>query len=648
MLRSENIRPPQEFLASVVKAPALDPQKNYPSIPDRSSFDVEVMGDRLDAPNNELLRRLRTLLASETFARPDPAISVADYRTLVLRWCCELARHGFGGLVFPAAYGGGDDRGGFMAVAELLAQHDGSMMVKFGVHFGLWGGSVLLLGTENHHRRYLPDTIRLTRPGCFAMTEVGHGSNVRDLETTATYDATTNEFVIHTPSPGARKAYIGNAAAHARVASVFAQLEIGGVRHGVHPFVVPIRDEQGCPLPGVTIDDQGAKLGLNAVDNGRIWFDHVRIPRGDMLDRFAQVAPDGTYTSAITNPDARFFTMLGTLVGGRISVGLGGLGMMKTGLAIAVRYGARRRQFGLPGQPETRLLDYPVHQRRLLPRLASAYAIHFALRDLASCFVQASSEADTREVETLAAGVKAWATAYTMETLQVAREACGGEGYLAINRFAALKADADIFTTFEGDNTVLLQLVAKNLLSGLRRRLATPLGKLRLLRGQVSLWASWRSPWARRRCSREQLTSIEWQEAVLSGRAQMTLLELGRAVQAGRARGLTTVDAFVACQPAALVAAEATVEHEIYKRFVAAVAATPGATERRILDQLRAAFGLTLMERRLGWLATRGFVGSKQALRLDEALGATLAELRPEAVGLVDAWRISLGAPIAS
>ena len=105
-----------------------------------------------------------------------------------------------------------------------------------------------------------------------------------------------------------------------------------------------------------------------------------------MLDRFAQVSSDGAYSSEIASPSKRFFTMLGTLVGGRVSVGAGALSAAKTALTIAVRYGLRRRQFGPAGQPETALLDYRTHQRRLLPRLATTYAIHFAIAHLARRF----------------------------------------------------------------------------------------------------------------------------------------------------------------------------------------------------------------------------------------------------------------------
>ena len=329
-----------------------------------------------------------------------------------------------------------------MAAFETLGFHDISLVIKFGVQFGLWGGSVLRLGTDYHHRKYLPATASLDLPGCFAMTEIGHGSNVRDIETVATYDPDTGEFDLHSPTFTSGKNYIGNAGVHGKIATVFAQMRTRDENHGVHAFVVPIRDDAGHPLPGVRLEDNGEKLGLNGVDNGRIWFDHMRVPRAEMLDRFAQVAADGSYTSSIKNPAARFFTTLGTLVAGRISVGHSAVSIAKCGLAIAIRYGARRRQFGpSEGKTETILLDYPAHQRRLMPLLANAYALDFAFKNLTKLALTTKPE-DFRRVETTAAGLKAFSTWNTTHTLQTGREACGGEGYLAINRFAALKRTA--------------------------------------------------------------------------------------------------------------------------------------------------------------------------------------------------------------
>ena len=182
--------------------------------------------------------------------------------------------------------------------------------------------------------------------GCFAMTETGHGSNVQALGTTATYDAATQEFVITTPDDASRKDYIGNAAAHAELAVVFAQLEVDGERHGRARLRRADPLGRGRSCDGVRIEDCGRKMGLNGVDNGRIWFDGVRVPRTGLLNQFAEVTPRaGDYVSPIENPNKRFFTMLGTLVQGRVCVGGAGINAAKVALTIATSYAARRRQF---------------------------------------------------------------------------------------------------------------------------------------------------------------------------------------------------------------------------------------------------------------------------------------------------------------
>ena len=371
---------------------------------------------------------------------------------------------------FPKEYGGGGDIGASIAAFETLGYGDLSVLVKVGVQFGLFGGAILQLGTKRHHDAYLAGLVKGEILGCFAMTETGHGSNVQALGTTATYDPATQEFVIQTETPAATKDYIGNAAKHAQLAVVFAQLIVGEEGHGVHALVVPLRDGDTV-LPGVTITDDGPKMGLNGVDNGRIRFDAVRVPRDALLDQFAQVTEEGEYLSEIENPNRRFFTMLGTLVQGRVCVGAAGISASKVALTIAVEYGLRRRQFEAadPGEEQV-LLDYGLHQRRLFLPLARTYALHFAQEILSARLHEVfSGEKDDEEtrrfLESRAAGTKALATWHATHTIQECREACGGAGYLAENRFTALKADTDVFTTFEGDNHVLLQLVAKGLLT---------------------------------------------------------------------------------------------------------------------------------------------------------------------------------------
>ncbi|HEU5042757.1 MAG TPA: acyl-CoA dehydrogenase family protein, partial [Nocardioidaceae bacterium] len=443
------------------------------------TVDVPSLTALLDGKYGEVRRMVRANLAEHADVLEDAEqMSRADYRKRVLDLTLTMARAGQTGMGFPKEYGGGGDVGAAVAAFETLAFGDLSVLTKAGVQFGLFGGAILHLGTEPHHEEYLRPLIQGDLLGCFAMTETGHGSNVQALETTATYDGGTGEFVIATPHDLARKDYIGNAAEHGRLAVVFAQLIVADEPRGVHALVVPIRDDAGEPMPGVRIEDCGPKVGLNGVDNGRLWFDQVRVPRTALLDRYAVVTEDGRYYSDIENPDRRFFTMLGTLVQGRVSVGGAAINASKVALTIAVRYGLQRRQFGAPGSDrEELLLDYGMHRRRLFPLLARTYALHFAqerlVADLHRVFTADASgeevtERDRRALESRAAGTKALGTWHASHTIQACREACGGAGYLSVNRFAALRADTDVFTTFEGDNTVLLQLVAKGLLTDYR------------------------------------------------------------------------------------------------------------------------------------------------------------------------------------
>src|SRR3954454_21282551 len=405
----------------------------------------------LDGDYAEVRDKVREWL-SQPGNEPVDDLPMEEHREKVLAWARELSSQGDTAMGYPIEYGGQNAVGQGVAAFETLALGDLSLLVKCGVEFGLFGGAILHLGTEGHHERYLRDVASLDLPGCFAMTETGHGSNVQALGTTATYDPETEEFVVHTPDDDARKDYIGNAGRDGRLAVVFAQLIARGEPRGVHALLVPIRDEDGEPCEGVRLEDCGPKLGLNGVDNGRIWFDQVRLPREDLLDRYAQVAPDGTYTSPIENPTKRVFTMLGTLIQGRISVCGASISASKVALTIAVRRALTRRQFGPPGRPEALLMDYRTHQRRLFLPLATTYALSFAqqrrVKQLHEFFTaDEPDDRDKRELETLAAGVKAVATWHATETIQACREACGGAGYLRANRFAALKADTDVFTT---------------------------------------------------------------------------------------------------------------------------------------------------------------------------------------------------------
>ena len=612
--------------------------------------DPVALSALLEGPYADIISRVKTLLSDPAFA-VQPGWTKEAYRAKVLHWLQLLAQQGLGALSYPGEDGGRGDMGAYTAALEAIAYHDLSLAIKFGVQFGLFGGSILNLGTAYHHRKYLPQVGTLDLPGCFAMTETGHGSNVRGLETTATYDSQAQEFIIHTPHPSAGKEYIGNAI-HGHMATVFTQLIVAGENYGVHAVLAPMRDKAGNLLPGVRVEDCGYKMGLNGIDNGRIWFDQVRVPRENLLNRFGDVSPEGTYSSPIEDPGRRFFTMLGTLVGGRVGVPRAGLSAAKTGLAIAVKYGLRRRQFG-PSltEPETLLLDYPSHQHRLMPLLAGAYAYHFALRYLTDRYLQAT-EADIQEVETLAAGLKSKATWFTTEALQECREACGGKGYLAENRFTELKADTDIFTTFEGDNTVLMQLVAKGLLSRFRKSLNEEgmWGVMRYLGDRVSTAVSERNPLVIRSTDREHLLDPEFHLNAFTYREKRLLYSVGQRLRAMIKDGQSSYDAFINCQTHLLSLADAYVDRVVLEQFQAQIERTESPELKSSLEQLCQLYALHTIEQNKGWYLEQEYMLSAKTKAIRYLVNDLCADVRKEALALVAAFDIPealLRAPVA-
>ncbi|KAG8075732.1 hypothetical protein GUJ93_ZPchr0006g42317 [Zizania palustris] len=397
----------------------------------------------------------------KVFVSPDYNEGKEGQREATMRRVGHLARRGVfrGWLTDPGA----EAELRKLALLECLGIYDHSLAIKIGVHFFLWGSAIKFLGTKRHHDKWLADTESYAIKGCFAMTELGHGSNVRGIETVATYDSKTREFVINTPCESAQKYWIGGAANHATHTIVFAQLHINGRNEGVHAFVAQIRDENENVLPNIQIADCGHKIGLNGVDNGRIWFKNIRVPLENLLNLVADVLPDGQYVSMIDNPDQRFAAFLSPLTLGRVNIAVNAVYISKVGLAIAVRYALSRRAFSItPDGPEMLLLDYPSHQRRLLPLLAKACLMSSASNFMKRMYVKRTPELN-KAIHIYSSALKATLTWQNMTTLQECREACGGQGLKTENRIGIFKAEFDVQSTFEGDNNVLMQQVSKAL-----------------------------------------------------------------------------------------------------------------------------------------------------------------------------------------
>ncbi|MYU33968.1 acyl-CoA oxidase [Streptomyces sp. SID8358] len=623
--------------------------------------DVRALTEVLDGEYAEIRDLVRTnLVTYASVLEEAEELGVDAYRERVRELVVEMAATGQTGMGFPGRYGGGGDIGASIAAFETLAFGDLSVLVKVGVQFGLFGGAILQLGTERHHDAYLPDLITGRLMGCFAMTETGHGSNVQALGTLARYDAEGQEFVITTQGDQARKDYIGNAARHAELAIVFAQLEVAGKSEGVHAFVVPIRVD-GEVAPGVRIEDDGRKMGLNGVDNGRIRFDGVRVPREALLNRFADVTAEGVYESSIDNPDRRFFTMLGTLVQGRVSVGGAGVNAAKVALAIATKYAVRRRQFeAASGAEEQRLLDYGLHQRRLLPLVARTYALHFAQdvvrTQLHEVFSGIEDDAQARRrLESRAAGTKALGTWHATRVVQECREACGGAGYLSVNRFAALKADSDIFTTFEGDNHVLLQLVAKGLLTHYASEFEDldQLGTVRYVAG-LAVETVMEKTSAHKLLERVRdllpggdewdqeagLLDSEYQLAMLRYREEHMLAGVARRLKRGVDQKGNPGVVFSQVQDHVIAVAHAHVERLVLEAFVEKVRALPDSGNKVALGLLCDLFALTTIEADRAWFMEHGRLTVQRSKAISREVNDLCRKVRPLAVDLVDAWGI--------
>ncbi|MFT4226292.1 acyl-CoA dehydrogenase [Micropruina sp.] len=607
-----------------------------------------------EGPHHERRAAGRAVFPSDDMLR-DPALDLDQARAWTLDRLHALVAAGIGQAIVGVEQATADTQIQSLIDFETVAYGDLSVAIKSGVQHGLYGGAIAGLGTPEHHQRYLADALSLRTLGCFAMTERGHGSDVASLETTISYDPDAGEFVVHSPHRSSTKTYIGSAAAHGRMATVFGQLVVDGVERGVHCILVPLRDADGNPLPGVSIGDNGHKGGLLGVDNGTIAFDHVRVPRAMLLDRFGSVDEQGRYISSIENPNRRFFTMLGALVRGRICIGGGAAIAARRALSIATRYAERRTQFRhAHSDEESPLLDYLAHQRKLLPAIARAYALGFAQNDLIDAYGTVSSDSNhdpraQRALETLAAGLKVMNTDFANSAIQTCREACGGAGYMSENQLTQLRADTDVFATFEGDNTVLLQLVAKGVLTdyrdvwgglgrlGLVQASARMVGSAVIERTGAGLLAERLASTARRRGDSAAFYDRGWHAWMFEERERHSIDSLARRMRSADSNSFDQVNAM---QDHVLFVARAHMERVMLDSFIAGIENCPEGAARQTLEELCTLFALTSLESDAGWFLAHNRMSDTRAKALRRQINQLCGDLRPRATALVEGFGI--------
>ncbi len=335
--------------------------------------------------------------------------------------------------------------------------------------------------------------------------------------------------------------------------------------------------------------------------------------------------------------------MLGALITGRVSVGLAGVSACKSALTIAIKYGLKRRQFApKDGAPETILMDYPSHQQRLLPRLAKTYAYHFALQDLAKEMVNTPRDGDFRKVETKAAGLKSLATWHTTDTIQECREACGGKGYLDENRLSNLKADTDIFTTFEGDNTVLMQLVAKGVLTEFRKSFGENnfFAVMKYLQERLSKKLIEINPSYANNTSVSHLLDPRFHAHAFRYREEKLTLSVSTRMRKYLGQRIDPNDAYMRCQLHMLELGAAYSERLALTSFQSAIETVEDKNVKSALEKVCQLYALTIIQQEKGFFLENEYLGVSKTKAIRRMIAKLNQELRPMAGTLVDSFGI--------
>ncbi|KAN0021668.1 hypothetical protein ACTFIU_003812 [Dictyostelium citrinum] len=557
-------------------------------------------------------KKLQEIVKDPIFA-PKYNMNVQEWRELTLQRAMVIIK---AGVISLAEFN--RDPMKYLISMEMLNLVDPSLSVKLGVHFSLFGNAVLNLGTEKHHIKYIEDIDTWKLPGCFGMTELGHGSNVQGVETTATYDKTTQEFIINTPSDSAQKFWIGNAACHGQACSVFAQLYIDNVHHGVHVFIVPIRNADGSIAENVRIMDNGHKLGLQGVDNGRIWFDNKRIPRDNLLNKFGDVEKDGTYVSSIPSKSKRFGSMVAPLVGGRVLIAASALNISKMALMIATRYAYSRRQFGSKGN-EIRIIEYLTHQRRLFPMIATSVALSFAVEKLKKIYCEPNKTSqDVKDLHVWSSGLKAVVSWTKTNILQLTRECCGGQGFSSFNQIALFKSDLEIDMTYEGDNHVLLQQVARNLFVELQKgryTLTSPSHGSSLIYDYQF-----------------QIQTLKWRESNL-------VSSLSSKIMSQLDQGHSLEQSWNHCLDAITLLGKSFVDRITLEEFQSGINNAPSSL-KQVLELCRNLFFCWKVNEDLGYFLCNDGLDTSVAQRIQNSVNVLCSEMLPIGLDLVNSFNI--------
>ncbi|XP_059615512.1 probable peroxisomal acyl-coenzyme A oxidase 1 [Phlebotomus argentipes] len=500
-----------------------------------------------------------------------------------------------------------------------------------GLHFSMFIPTILGQATPEQQEKWLRRALRCEFIGTYAQTELGHGTFIRGLETTATYDEKTREFVINSPTLTSFKWWPGGLGHTANYAIVMAQLIIRGQSKGIFPFIVQIRDEDShMPLPGVKVGDIGAKMGLKSTNNGFLGFTNHRIPRENMLMKNAQVLEDGTFVKAPVS-----VLTYGTMVFVRVMIVRDMSNRLAQAATIATRYSAVRRQSPIdPDEPEPQILDHVTQQRKVFPQIAKSVIFKLSADFIIDTYNSVISELERGKIErlpelhALSCALKAITTTDAVAGVETCRLACGGHGYLESSGFPMLFGLVTAAYTYEGENTVLLLQTARFLMKAAKNPDMSPtVGYLRRFPDR-SIRTKWDGSIG---------GIVEAFEAVAAAKirsaAQSIDRRLGEGKKSGQASNESSIE-LVAAADAHCRAFILRAGHEAMQKISGKVSPALASVLRDLLEL----YAVDAAQKALGDLLRFTTISEANVEQLQKRLEGVLSRLRPNAVALVDGF----------
>ncbi|KAI8060774.1 acyl-CoA dehydrogenase/oxidase C-terminal [Gongronella butleri] len=516
----------------------------------------------------------------------------------------------------------------------------------FTLHYNMFIPTLRSQTTDEQKKLFLEPALRHEIIGCYAQTELGHGSNVQGLETTATYIPETNEFELHSPTLTASKWWIGGLGTAATHAIVMARLITNGKDLGPHPFCVQLRSlKDHRPLPGITVGDIGPKFGFNSVDNGFLMFDHYRIPHVSFLAKFSKVTPgSGEY---IKPPNAKL--SYGTMVFVRANIVMGVRYALARATTIAIRYSTVRQQFVDSANPkkwdnkviETPVLDYTMQQYRLLPTLAAAYACFFTGSEMIRLYNLNQEEMQKGNFDLLAdlhassSGLKSLTTTMAADALEDCRRACGGHGYSLFSGLGQFYQDYLPNVTWEGDNYILNQQTARYLLKTYRNVVAGKAVPSEYNQTINYLSQYFSNPQAK--CPAKTAGDFMNPEIILTAFGYRAAFGIAQVADQLDNKGRTWNSMLVEIHRIS----RAHCQFMLVRTFIVALQDTQLSKESKdVLRALAALFALNTMEKEMAEFLLSGYISAEQTALLKQQVIHLLEVIRPQAVALVDAFAL--------